>query len=175
MVFPSPGGCRITCLSKGTGSALKCKIVVPSAFQVAPCCWLCSQSPFSIKDLRSPSTSNHFMWSSAAPAALPWPRPTHWATQLQCDAATILTWHAAMKENISIIQVKVPNCMHKTFLTKHIPKHQITHNKWIVPCTSKHLTCTSCGLRPRLRRCLDHVQIWLRKATANCNAMLPPC
>ena len=27
-----------TCLSKGTGSALKCKIVVPSTFQVAPCC-----------------------------------------------------------------------------------------------------------------------------------------
>ena len=26
------------CLSKGTGSALKCKIVVPSTFQVAPCC-----------------------------------------------------------------------------------------------------------------------------------------
>ena len=83
-------------------------------------------------------------------------------------------WHAAMKEHMSIIQIKVPNCIHKTFLTKNIPKHQIAHNRWIVPCTSKHLTLTSCGLRPRLRRCLDHVQNWLRKATANCNAMLQP-
>ena len=35
----------------------------------------------------------------------------------------------------------------------------------------KHLTCTSCGLRPRLRRCLDHVQHVKR---SNCNATLQP-
>ena len=42
----------------------------------------------------------------------------------------------------------------------------------LVLCISKHLTCTSCGLRPRLRRCLDHVQ---HIEKSNCNATLQPC
>ena len=41
----------------------------------------------------------------------------------------------------------------------------------IVPCTSKHLVCTSCGLRPRLRRCLDHIQ---HVEKSSCNAMVQP-
>ena len=41
----------------------------------------------------------------------------------------------------------------------------------IVPCTSKHLACTLCGLRPRLRRCLDHVQHFKK---SSCNATLQP-
>ena len=38
--------------------------------------------------------------------------------KLQCDAATMLKCRAEMKESTSRVQVKVPNCMHKTFLTK---------------------------------------------------------
>ena len=116
MVFHCSGGSRGTCLSKGTGRALKCKIVVPSTFQVVPRCWLCSHHVYSPMHFKA--SNMHVMWSSAAPAALPWPRPTHWEKQLQCDAATMLKCHAEMKENTSRVQVKVPNYMHKTFLTK---------------------------------------------------------
>ena len=38
MVFHCQRGAGGTCLSKGTGSALTCKIVVPSTFQIAPYC-----------------------------------------------------------------------------------------------------------------------------------------
>ena len=122
MVFHSPGGAKGTCLSKGTGSALKCKIVVPSTFQVAPC-WLCSRHVYSPMHFKA--CYMHVMWSSAAPAALPWPRSPHWEKQLQCDAATMLKCHAEMKENAARVQVKVPNCMlhAQSFLTKKINKN----------------------------------------------------
>ena len=86
-----------TCLSKGTGSALKFKIVVPRTFQVAPCCWLWSHHVYSPMHFKE--SSMHVMWSSAKPAALPWPRPTHWEQQLQCDAATMWKCHSEMKPN----------------------------------------------------------------------------
>ena len=103
---------RGTCLSKGTGSALKCKIVVPSTFQVAPCCWLCSHHVYSPMHFKA--SNMHVMWSSAAPAALPWPRPTHWEKQLQCDAATMLKCYSEMKANTSRIQ----------------PRYQTACTKW---------------------------------------------
>ena len=114
---------RETCLSKGTGSALKCKIVVPSTFQVAPCCWLCSHHVY--RPIHCKASHMHVMWSSAAPAALPWPRPTHWEKQLQCDAATMSKCYSEMKANTSRIQ---PRC--QTASTKWQTTYKTTHKSY---------------------------------------------
>ena len=74
------------------------------------------------------------MWSSAAPAALPWPRPKlieKSNCKLQCYVATMLKCHHEMKENTA----RVPKSMYQTactkpFSPKNTRKYQIAHTKW---------------------------------------------